>query len=145
MAGEPARLDLALGDRHAALGQLARACPDAAELLDRRRVAAAPARLQAVALRLRVVDHEVRESGVEELPLLPLAEDDQPLAAELLGDERTGVAAEEVAHLAGRRLLEAQPQLPELGVRFEDVPLSARACVASSGALPLAYASRAAR
>ena len=121
--GELAGRDLALRDRHAALGQLARARPDAPELLDRRPVAAAPARLQAVAVHLRVIGYEVRERRVEELPLLPLAEDEQPLAAQLLGDERARVAAEEVADLARGGLLESQPQQPELGVWFEDVAL----------------------
>ena len=121
--GEAARGDLALGDRHAPLGQLAWACPDAPELLDRGAIAAAPARLQAVALDLGVVDDEVRESGVEELPLLALAEHDQPLAAQLLGHQRTGVPPEEIAHLAGPGLVEPQTQLPEVRVRFEDAAL----------------------
>jgi len=124
--GELAGRDLRLGERHAALGQLARRRPYPAELVEGRLVAAPPARLEGVAGELRVVAYNGRILPFEPVPILALGQHLQPVATHLIGDVSPLLLAQEVAHICRGRLLQLHAQQVVLDVRLKDIALQVR-------------------
>ena len=104
----------------APLGQITRRLPMHPQLGQRRHVASLMARLQSVAKHIRLVVHQGRHQiGVMPCEIAPVTtprQDAQPLMPHHLGQILARMTNEKCFHFIRRGLIQAQAQLPVLGV-----------------------------